>query len=1046
MQNHTRKTILLFAALIVVALLSSPAAARDGRAGIGVGDTIYTGEEGLDLTGVAPGITRLVHYSDFAAGAADNIIDVPSANTFDLSAADAGGITGTYYAWDSSGLAAGNPYVVVKTPAVTLDVVLDTSRTDSVAGKSVSRSTPLAFEVQNNVNGLYATPAVAFVDIEVTTPAGGRLTQLGGVGTDNVPINASTVYVGGIALTDAAAGTYTAQARWNDATGLAGKGYDSNTVSFEVSIRSLSLAANKDAVVRGNPFVVTVTGEAKKAYWLYVRDAGLNADQYPLIAPGQPSVTPNVQMDGVPDAADVPYAGAQVITSAAGARAVQFTTTVATADQTFTIKVVDPADPGRSDDVRVRVEMGTVTMAASGTGVYYIGEEIVLSGTNTEAATTYLFVCGPNLPTGGVRLNDFTAAVVDQVGSTFTSVSVETDDTWEYRWDTSSVNAWLDSGCYTLYAVSTPRDKAHVSDAQYATQSVVLKTPTITATASSTTVAKGDPLTISGTAEGNPGNVYVWIFGKNYRLLSKSVSVESDGSFEYGLDSGVTGNLATGQYFVVVQHPMQNGLQDVRLAPGTTATITAPGMANIDLSNLQASDAAAALVNALNSPYVEDTHVALTFLVEEPWLRIDPIGNQTPGSTFTITGTTNLAPGDELLIDVTSASFDPMAGVPYIGFSGASGAVTVQRGAPNNTWFFEVDASTFRPDEYIVNVESVETGVTCSTTFALGEGPYPTPTPVYPDSSGYTIRSVTVSPPDAGLSAGEDVAASVRVRFLQTFDPNASFEVYTDLAEPCWRIYTYRDDILISSQTRGGSRVEITAFELSYAGTVELAIQLDGTIPAVEAAGNRTLFRSQILDAAHAPVENATFTIFREFIPAPPPAPVPDATLSLARGWNFVSVQKRLSDGNNTAAKVFGAVDTAGHSFFRYDAVTRSWSALAADSAIEPLDGYWVYANRSTSVGLFFASDSVTVPPARSLAPGWNAVGHPCTVPASARDALFSVRSAWTNLIGWNAAVQEYEIAVVNGGSGIFADSRTMVPGQGYWLYMAGEGELAGLT
>jgi hypothetical protein len=48
----------------------------------------------------------------------------------------------------------------------------------------------------------------------------------------------------------------------------------------------------------------------------------------------------------------------------------------------------------------VRVEKGDVTITASGTGVYYIGEEITLSGTCTDnkARTVYLFLTGPNLP------------------------------------------------------------------------------------------------------------------------------------------------------------------------------------------------------------------------------------------------------------------------------------------------------------------------------------------------------------------------------------------------------------------------------------------------------------------------------------------------------------------------------------------------------------------------------------------------------------------------------------------------------------------------
>ncbi|WP_164913765.1 MEMAR_RS02690 family S-layer glycoprotein [Methanoculleus taiwanensis] len=1047
MRNHEQQSALLLIGLLAIALLASPAAARDGLKGVSVGDAIYVGEDDLDLTGVAPGITRLVHYSDFTAGSADSIIDVANANDFDLSAESVGGTTGTYYAWDNAGLIAGNPFVIVKIPVATLDVVLNDSRTDSVNGKSVSRGTPLAFELQNNLGGLYATPAAALMDIEVTTPVGGRVTQFGGISTAHIPINRSKVYVGGITLEDTEAGTYTAQARWNDQTGLAEKGYDSNTICFEVVVPALSLAVDKESVIRNHNFAVTISGESKKTYWLYVRDAGLAGNQYPLIAPGQPSVTPGVNMPGVTDLSDYTYTKAAVITNAAGTRTVQFNTTAATANQGFTIRVVDPINLATSERVTVAVTPGSVSLTASGTGVYYIGEELVLSGTNTDSMTTYLFLCGPNLAINGVKPDNWTIATMDGAPATFTRIGVRTDDTWEYRWDTSAVGGVIDSGYYTIYAVSAPRDKAHLSGVQYATASFVLKSPSVMTIASSHTLAKGDDLTVSGTATGNPDNVYIWIFGKNYHLLGTPVNVASDDSFEYNLENGETENLRAGQYFVVVQHPMTDGEQDVRIAPGTTTNITGPDTPSVNIANLPASDAAIVLVNALSSRYVDDTYATLTFFVEEPWIRIDAIGHQSLGSTFSITGTTNLAPGDELLIGVTSASFKPSETTQYYGYSGASGTIAVRQGVPNNTWSFDVDASQFLSDRYNVFVESVETGVWESTAFTLGDGPYPIPTPdpVYPDSTGYAIRSAAVSPPDARMFAGDDVTATVRVGFMQKFNESASFEVYTDLTEPCWNFYLYRDDILVSSQTRGGNRIEITAFELSYSRPIDLTIRLHGTVPGVGASENRTLFRTRILDAGHAPVENATFTIFREFVPAPPPTPVSDGTINLTPGWNFVSVPRALSAGNDTAA-IFAGVDTGGRSIFLYNASERRWHTLQSGSVIRPLDGIWIYANVSMTVPLYYASGSVSAPAVKGLSQGWNAVGHPCTVPASARDAFSSVQNAWTNLIGWNASVQQYDTAVINGGSGIFADSRTLQPCRGYWLYVTGSGELAGMS
>ena len=91
-------------------------------------------------------------------------------------------------------------------------------------------------------------------------------------------------------------------------------------------------------------------------------------------------------------------------TTAGGTRSIQFDTNVSTDDRQFTIRVEDPVDPSTYDEVKVRVEEGDVTITASGTGTYYMGEEITLSGTCTEGDTVYLFMTGPNLRSEGASI------------------------------------------------------------------------------------------------------------------------------------------------------------------------------------------------------------------------------------------------------------------------------------------------------------------------------------------------------------------------------------------------------------------------------------------------------------------------------------------------------------------------------------------------------------------------------------------------------------------------------------------------------------------
>jgi PGF-CTERM protein len=236
--------------------------------------------------------------------------------------------------------------------------------------------------------------------------------------------------------------------------------------------------------------------------------------------------------------------------------------------------------------------------------------------------------------------------------------------------------------------------------------------------------------------------VYGWIFGKNYRSCSNSVSVKSDATYEWKIDRGETEDLDAGQYFMIMQHPMINGIQDIQSdASGTTCTAffscnaaadpkctwgegaNSAGGIYVKIIGLQAPDAATALIDALNSPNSDDSYTKLTVMIEEPFINIGAgagcgdLGDKCVGDTFTISGTTNLAEGDEIQVTVVSSSFKPTEKTQSGEFSGASGTVTVVKGDTYNKWSFDVDASTFKPDEYIVTAEAIQPSVTATHTF-----------------------------------------------------------------------------------------------------------------------------------------------------------------------------------------------------------------------------------------------------------------------------------------------------------------------------------------
>jgi hypothetical protein len=446
----------------------------------------------------------------------------------------------------------------------------------------------------------------------------------------------------------------------------------------------------------------------------------------------------------VPD--DPDYHGtkayAQVKLNSSGTRTVEFKTTKDTKDKKYTVRVERKSGTQyKSDEVDIKVEAGDVTIVAAGDQSYYLGEEVKLSGTNSETDVVYLFITGPNLPTSGAMLKSPKKAVSNGQPQSFDVADVQDDDTYEFKWQTANLE--IDAGTYTIYAVSAANDKDHLNDAEYDTVSLVIKKPYLQATASGSVVAKGDKLFVKGTAEGDPSKgIALWILGKN-KVLYATESVNDDMSFEHEIKKEETSSLYAGQYFVVVQHPMYNNEFDVYpdnpLAPqnvlGAYPTRGAQLFTIGGQGALQGTDAAQALVNAIDNAMVDDTYTKLQFLVEEPKVTINPIGEQKVGSKFEIAGTSNLAYDDnDLLVEVTSSSFKPTDKSQSGEFSGATGTVKVQQGTDGlNKWSFTVDASTFKPDEYIVRVSGVTTDVVETALFNVveaGGAPAAVATPV----------------------------------------------------------------------------------------------------------------------------------------------------------------------------------------------------------------------------------------------------------------------------------------------------------------------------
>jgi hypothetical protein len=288
-------------------------------------------------------------------------------------------------------------------------------------------------------------------------------------------------------------------------------------------------------------------------------------------------------------------------------------------------QVTDAASPPTSS-------AAPLTGASTGTGVsisadevqsYYLGEKVVFRGYNTDSDSTYLFLTGPNLPEGGVKLTSPNKAVVSGNPDSFTIVKTKPDKTWEYTFYTA--NLPFDAGTYSVYAASQPKTKDPLGPGAVSV-GIILKKPFITAAISPLSVTKGQVFSITGTAEGEPQSVQIWIIGNNYAFTAKN-PVNQDASFTFTGSETMSGSLPAGQYYLFVQHPMQNTQFDIDVSGDYVRNIKPNNGTNLfrltGPGSLQGSDAADALITAISDhkadggTLTDDTYTMVPFQITD---------------------------------------------------------------------------------------------------------------------------------------------------------------------------------------------------------------------------------------------------------------------------------------------------------------------------------------------------------------------------------------------------------------------------------------------
>jgi hypothetical protein len=175
------------------------------------------------------------------------------------------------------------------------------------------------------------------------------------------------------------------------------------------------------------------------------------------------------------------------------------------------------------------------------------------------------------------------------------------------------------------------------------------------------------------------------------------------------------------------------------------------------------------------------------------------------------------------------------------------------------------------------------------------------------------------------------------------------------------------------------------------------------------------------------------------------PTPGESVDLELYEGWNFVSIPRQLSTDNNTVATVFGDVDTDGRPIYTFEPET-GFTPVGENETLEVLEGYWVYSTNETTLQLNLSTDPIRSPAARTLSPGWNAIGYSDLTERPANETLGSVEDAWVYVVGFDAETQSYRPALINNQTGAQGEDQSLSPTEGYWLFMSEEGRLAAIS
>ncbi|MDO5845093.1 MAG: hypothetical protein Q4Q53_08120, partial [Methanocorpusculum sp.] len=491
----------------------------------------------------------------------------------------------------------------------TIKISLFGKSTSNMNGKTVASKSGLDFNITEIIRGYSASY------LEFTTPEGGKTPWLGNADSNNPDFwNAdhNVFTVNKLSDYDVSVGTWKVNAVVKNTSGISfldGKSTKTgkSSYSFTVGTISNSITTNRDTVVRGNSFLVTIKGTPGEIVNVTYDTANLKH---------------TLGQSGVTDIAD----GFQTtLLSSSGSRTIQLDTNSYTEPKSYRITANFSIDNSEKA-VKVSVEKGKITIV-SDADKYYTGNEIILSGTNTEAKSTYIYINCSDNKLKEILLND---------GKYLEKVNVESDNTWSKKFKISDS---YPNGDYTIYATSYPyaysaEGKPYVTineNYAHSTQPIKIKEPSLTASVKENIVFKGGNAEIIGATEDCVESLSYYIIG-NGIFQYGTIFLNQDGTFSKAIN---TTNFAVGNYQMIIQNPSYDKLFNVMAGVdkygceednfyNSVSSFTTDSYGDLgvpvresvsSINTLSTQNAVDAITNLLNKDYVDDIYNIVNFEV-----------------------------------------------------------------------------------------------------------------------------------------------------------------------------------------------------------------------------------------------------------------------------------------------------------------------------------------------------------------------------------------------------------------------------------------------